>query len=829
VELYQQAADQGHLFSIHNLGVCYEKGTGVEKNAARAVELYQQAADQGHLGAMYSLAYCKFYGEGTEQDCSGAFEMLSELADKNHARALSLLGESYLSGVGTPNGASTLEAEKLLRRSLQCDPNLDDSLFFLASILASSHDPGRLREARDLVNRISDKSHVYLPSRWLLPFIEERLVELENWNWRVQPEPDFMSDAELQLIAKIGQGHFGTVYLARLRRERWAAVKYISADIDEDSVRNILRERFTCQVVDAHDLPGCVKYLGFVDDQGHSQRGLVFELCADIASVDTEAEAILAKGFISARFADIESLPDWSMDVRSSLRSFVVLSDKRKKEWSVTKIVGMLKQVADSLLEVHKLGFLHRDIADRNVLCDAEGNVKLADFGLTKFVGSELDDSGRMAVYRTYFTPGHQYAIAWWPPECVGKDKRGAIFSTNSDVYSFGVLMWQCFSHHDPFDDVDSSDDAGEEIAKRILNGERPDLDLLDDDTPKDLVNLMERCWETDPEDRPTLKEVIDELTRIEAMPPTKCRDVVTSARIVKRMKENWFNKNEMYRKFSLRKLMQLAKASKNRGDFRHRYLAERTRVLGHVVSPSRTLSAATLRRFSDRRPYDLFLVHTGPQKMVEVAGLEECLTSAGFNCFLDREMRIADGAPSEKMRFALETSRYAVVVISKEFLTKPDPCAELVYAFQRMQWLRKFYRWESLWIILYRVTVSEYKVARASSSLNLPDICDQKVLREWSDGKGYTWPEQCRYLKAEIVEHDNGVAVDRWKKFLKEWDSPKDEPFPRAASVYKRGSAKRALFLLFICFSSFLLCLLLSFWLSFEGNGIDYCPSTKY
>ena len=39
-------ADQGHLDSIHNLGYCYETGTGVEKDAVLAVELYRRAADQ---------------------------------------------------------------------------------------------------------------------------------------------------------------------------------------------------------------------------------------------------------------------------------------------------------------------------------------------------------------------------------------------------------------------------------------------------------------------------------------------------------------------------------------------------------------------------------------------------------------------------------------------------------------------------------------------------------------------------------------------------------------------------------------------------------------
>jgi serine/threonine protein kinase len=46
----------------------------------------------------------------------------------------------------------------------------------------------------------------------------------------------------------------------------------------------------------------------------------------------------------------------------------------------------MLREAAEALLQVHKLGFIHRDIAPRKILCDADGNVQLADFGLVKYV-----------------------------------------------------------------------------------------------------------------------------------------------------------------------------------------------------------------------------------------------------------------------------------------------------------------------------------------------------------------------------------------------------------------------------------------------------------
>jgi len=47
----QKAAEQGDSWAQNNIGVCYNNGTGVEKNFQTAVELYQKAAKQGYARA----------------------------------------------------------------------------------------------------------------------------------------------------------------------------------------------------------------------------------------------------------------------------------------------------------------------------------------------------------------------------------------------------------------------------------------------------------------------------------------------------------------------------------------------------------------------------------------------------------------------------------------------------------------------------------------------------------------------------------------------------------------------------------------------------------
>ena len=74
-------------------------------------------------------------------------------------------------------------------------------------------------------------------------------------------------------------------------------------------------------------------------------------------------------------------------------------------------------------------------------------------------------------------------------------------YTKESDIYSFGMIMWEHTTGKKPFHDREHN----HLLISDILNGERPQIT---DDTPKFYSDLMKRCWDYNPENRPTAKEI---------------------------------------------------------------------------------------------------------------------------------------------------------------------------------------------------------------------------------------------------------------------------------------------------------------------------------
>ncbi|UZO15684.1 uncharacterized protein OCT59_007101 [Rhizophagus irregularis] len=86
-ELYQQAANLGHIISQNNLGVMYFNGDGVNKDYGRAFELYHKAANSGYKSAQYNLGNMYEYGKGIDKDINQAIYWYEKSAKQGNQYA----------------------------------------------------------------------------------------------------------------------------------------------------------------------------------------------------------------------------------------------------------------------------------------------------------------------------------------------------------------------------------------------------------------------------------------------------------------------------------------------------------------------------------------------------------------------------------------------------------------------------------------------------------------------------------------------------------------------------------------------------------------------
>ncbi len=151
-----------------------------------------------------------------------------------------------------------------------------------------------------------------------------------------------------------------------------------------------------------------------------------------------------------------------------------------------------LMQVAKGLRYAHSKGVLHRDVKPGNVRLFEGGKAKLMDFGIATLKSSHtrLTRIGTLVGTVGYLAP---------------EQLRGKRADERVDVFSFGVLAYELLSYKRPF-----QGDDWQEVCRAILDSEPQPLGELTTGYPKEVIQLVERCLQKDPDKRyPSFDEVL--------------------------------------------------------------------------------------------------------------------------------------------------------------------------------------------------------------------------------------------------------------------------------------------------------------------------------
>ncbi|XP_025019625.1 receptor-interacting serine/threonine-protein kinase 1 isoform X2 [Python bivittatus] len=161
-------------------------------------------------------------------------------------------------------------------------------------------------------------------------------------------------------------------------------------------------------------------------------------------------------------------------------------------------------EIAEGMLYLTEQGLVHKDLKPDNILVDEDFHIKIADLGVACFKNwsrlTKEETSRQRKIKQTsksnagtlsYMAPEHLQDINTMPVE-------------KSDIYSFGIVLWAIFANKEPYENAVSAT----HLCYCISAGNRPPIKEVEDSCPNEIITLMERSWQQQPNDRPTFAEI---------------------------------------------------------------------------------------------------------------------------------------------------------------------------------------------------------------------------------------------------------------------------------------------------------------------------------
>ncbi|KAK0597572.1 hypothetical protein LWI29_026618 [Acer saccharum] len=195
------------------------------------------------------------------------------------------------------------------------------------------------------------------------------------------------------------------------------------------------------------------------------------------------------------------------------------------EEWSpsINQVLMIAVQLAKALQYLHNLGIVHRDVKPANVLLDSNLYPHLADFGLAEYKKNLKEVSFQNWKSSGKPTGGFHKknmvgTLIYMAPEILKKE----IQTEKSDVYSFGITVNELLTGVVPYTDLRAEAQAHTVLemnyteqqltAAVVSDGLRPALAGLESGVPASVLSLIQRCWDANPQNRPSFSDIVSEL-----------------------------------------------------------------------------------------------------------------------------------------------------------------------------------------------------------------------------------------------------------------------------------------------------------------------------
>ncbi|MET0700729.1 MAG: protein kinase [Mycobacterium sp.] len=146
------------------------------------------------------------------------------------------------------------------------------------------------------------------------------------------------------------------------------------------------------------------------------------------------------------------------------------------------QVRAVLDVVLSALSTAHRAGILHRDIKPGNILFTADGQPKIADFGIAKTAESSHTQTGQIVGTLAYLSPDR----------LIGKPA-----AVTDDLYALGCVGYEALTGRKPF-----PDESLGALTRAILYDTPPPLRAVHPDVDPALAAVIERAMARDPQYR---------------------------------------------------------------------------------------------------------------------------------------------------------------------------------------------------------------------------------------------------------------------------------------------------------------------------------------
>ena len=263
--------------------------------------------------------------------------------------------------------------------------------------------------------------------------------------------------SDFQNLGVLGKGQFGAVLKMKSNiNGQIYAVKWVELPKDENDLKNLIREQYIMNKI-SH--PNIVTLYKTFEDEKYS--------------------------YFVSEFID-------GINLDKYIKNFHINNPNKHIEQHL--VINIFQQILSGLQYLHNNHILHRDIKPDNILIDYNNNIKITDFGIS-------------AIYKNGYGILSCHCTRVGRPDYVCPEIINNVpYDYKCDIFSLGYTIYYMMNFHLP---TITKIDVNEKV-KRIDSDKKVDIyyDIR-------LIQLVEKMYSYDPEERPGTTQILNILENI--------------------------------------------------------------------------------------------------------------------------------------------------------------------------------------------------------------------------------------------------------------------------------------------------------------------------